>query len=159
MDPAQFFASFRALHHKARQGVLDATDRQKYLGMGEELARSLMKAQGQTVAQGLPARRQLRVSHLFQVEVANLYQTMTRELSCAGFSAVVTGALTVGDQVSWSLTPGRAMEPIIGTARVASCDRAAGGSYRVACEFGTLDEARLARLELAVLDAALARIP
>lgn len=158
MDPAQFFATFRTLHDKARTGSLDSSDRNKYLGMREEFARSLMRAQGQTVLDGRPARRQLKVAQLFPVDVANLYSTTTRELSCMGFSAVVPGALREGDQVSWSLKPTRSGEPVTGTARVTSVVKAPGGTFRVSVDFETLDEARLERLEHAVFDAALARV-
>lgn len=158
MDPAQFFASFRTLHDKARTGSLDIADRNKYLGMREEFARSLMKAQGQTVQDGRPARRQLKVAQLFPVEVANLYSTTTRELSCMGFTAVVPGALREGDQISWSLKPSRSAEPVSGTARLVSAVKAPGNTWRITCEFETLDEVRLERLEHAVFDAALSRV-
>ncbi len=158
MDPSQFFATFRQLHQKAKVGTLDAQDRQKYAGMCEEFARSLMRAQGQSIEGSAPARRQLRVAHVFQVEVANLYRTMTRELSCTGFTAVVQGALAQGEQVSWVLTPSRSLEPISGSGRVTSAAKLPAGGYRLSCAFDKLDEARLERLELAVFDAALARV-
>lgn len=158
MDPAQFFATFRKLHDQARTGGLDASDRTKYQSMCEEFARSLMKAQGQEVAAGRPARRQLKVAHLFPIEVANLYSTMTREVSCAGFTVLVPGSLRDGDQVSFSLKPTRSAEPVSGNARITAVSKVPGGNFRVTCAFETLDEARLQRLEHAVFEAALARV-
>ena len=156
MDAAQWIAAFRVTHDRAKQGALDAEDTQKYLSNCDELARSLLQAQGISVPKGTSPRRVLKVSHVFPIELGNLYRTTTSELSCTGFTALVAATFKDGDPLSWSLTLGRGQEPLTGQSTVTNATRQ-GGNTRVSCTFSGLDEPRLERLERALIDAALSR--
>lgn len=158
MDPAAWLAGFRATHQRARSGQLKPDEHAKYLAMREELARSLVAAQGLTVPEGQQARRHFRVAQVFAIEVANLYTTVTKELSRAGFSALITGALQVDERVDFKLTLGRGAEPVQGQARVVASVRQAGNA-RVSFNIEAMSPEDTERLELALFDAVLARFP
>ncbi|MEW6431498.1 MAG: PilZ domain-containing protein [Myxococcota bacterium] len=156
MDPAEWLAGFRATHQRAKSGQLKPEEVRKYLAMREEFARSLVAAQGLAVPEGQQARRYFRVAQLYPLEVANLYQTVTRELSRSGFSALITGALQVGEVVEFKLSLGRGAEPVLGQARVVSSVRQTGNA-RVSFAIDSLSDADAERIELALFDAVLAR--
>ncbi|MEW5738947.1 MAG: PilZ domain-containing protein [Myxococcota bacterium] len=156
MDPSEWLAGFRITHQQARDGKLKPEERARYLAMREEFARSLVAAQGLTVPEGQQARRYFRVAQIFPLEVNNLYNTVTKELSRSGFSALITGALKEGDRVEFKLTLARAAEPLTGQAKVVSVVRQAGNS-RVSFAIESMKEADAERLELALFDAVLAR--
>ena len=86
MDPSQWIAAFRLTHEQARRGGLNEGELKKYMGMRDELARSLMNSQGLVVPDGVPPRRAFRVAHVFPIELSGLYKTTTREISCASFT-------------------------------------------------------------------------
>lgn len=158
MDAAQWIATFRIAHQKARRGELvDEADARKYREMCDELARSLIASQNLTVPAGVPPRRALKVAHVFPIELSNLYKTTTTELSCTGFTAVLAANLREGDPMAFVLTLARGEEPLSGLSTVVSALKHASGTSRVSCTFTGLDEARLVRLERALFDAALAR--
>jgi len=157
MDPSEWLARFRIAHERARSGQLKPEERARYLGMREELARSLVAAQGLTLPEGQNARKHFRVAQLFNVEVNNLYATVTRELSRSGFSALVTGPLKDGELVDFKLTLSRGTEPITGRAKVVAVLRQAG-NWRVSFSVDKLSDADAERLEVALFDAVLARI-
>ena len=157
MDPAQWIASFSVTHEQAKRGTLSEGELKKYLGMRDELARSLMSAQGREVPSGVPPRRAFRVAHVFPIEINNTTRTFTSEVSCTGFTALVSGSFKEGERVEWALTPARGQEPIVGTSVVVSSPRQSQTTTRLTCRIEGLDEARLERLELALFDAALSR--
>ena len=103
MDPSQWIASFRITHENARRGSLSEPDYKKYLGMRDELARSLMNSQGLTAPEGVPPRRAFKLAHVFQIELGGVCKTITREISCSAFTAIVTGTFKEGERVSFSL--------------------------------------------------------
>lgn len=158
MDPAAWLAGFRVTHGRAKAGQLSPDEQQKYLAMREELARSLVAAQGLTVPDGQQARRHFRVAQVFGLEVANLYTTVTKELSRAGFSALITGSLQANDRVDFKLLLGRGSEPVQGQARVVSIVRQSGNS-RVSFNIEAMSPEDGERLESALFDAVLARFP
>lgn len=158
MDPSEWLAGFRVTHQRAKEGKLKPEERAKYLAMREEFARSLVAAQGLTVPEGQQARRYFRVAQLYALEVGNLYNTVTKELSRSGFSALITGTLKDSDRVDFKLTLARGAEPLVGQARVVSVVRQQGNS-RVSFAIEALNEADAERLELALFDAVLARFP
>ncbi|MFZ5442737.1 MAG: hypothetical protein ACOZQL_22195 [Myxococcota bacterium] len=157
MDPAQWIAGFKILHEQMKKGLLKDDEQKKYVAMAEELARSLMAAQGMAPPSGVPARRAFRVAHVFPIEIDNVSRTMTREISCQGFTATVNGMFKEGQQISWALTLSRGTDPMQGMATVETAPRIGGGSSRVTANFNKLTEAQLQRLELALVDAALSR--
>jgi hypothetical protein len=132
-------------------------ERARYLAMREELARSLVAAQGLQLPAGQNARKHFRVAQLYNVEIANLYNTVTRELSRSGFSANVTGELKTGDDVDFKLLLSRGSEPISARARVVAALKQ-GAQWRVSLAIDRLNEGDAERLEVALFDAVLARI-
>jgi hypothetical protein len=157
MEPSQWIAAFRLTHEQARRGTLNESELKKYLGMRDELARSLMSAQGTTAPEGVPPRRAFRLAQLFNIEISGLYKTTTREISCQGFTTLVSAAFKEGDRISFTLNFSRVAEPLSGFAIVKSVSRQTSNSVRLVCDFDDLGETRLAVLELALFDAALAR--
>lgn len=158
MDPATWLAGFRLTHQRAHKGLLKPDEHAKYLAMREELARSLVASQGLVVPEGQQARKHFRVAQLFQVEVAGLYQTVTKELSRSGFTALVTGALPQNEDIEFVLTLSRGAEPVRGVARVVSVLRQAG-NMRVSFRIESMGADDAERLEMALFDAVLARLP
>jgi len=156
MDPSEWISRFRITHEKAKAGGLNEIERKQYLGMREELARSLVNAQSLAVPEGQNARRHFRVAQLFQVEVKNLYKTVTRELSSSGFSAMVAAELKPGDTVPFKLTVNRAVDPVSGIAKVVSAVKAQG-AFRTSFVIETMSDANVEILESALFDAVLAR--
>jgi hypothetical protein len=157
MDPSQWIASFRITHENAKRGSLSEGEHKKYLGMRDELARSLMQAQGLTAPQGVPPRRAFKLAHVFQIELGGVCKTLTREIGCSGFMAIVTGTFKEGERVSFSLMVSRGTEPLMGNVVVKTAVREKANSTRLTCEFEALGEERLGRLEYALFDAALSR--
>ncbi len=156
MDPSEWIARFRITHEKAKSGGLREDERKAYLGMREELARSLVNAQSLSVPEGQNARRHFRVAQLYQVEVKNLYRTVTRELSTSGFSAMVAGELRPGESVPFAITLTRGVEPVTGIAKVVNASKAQG-AFRTAFEIETMSDVAAETLESALFDAVLAR--
>jgi len=156
LDPSEWIARFRITHEKSKAGGLNELERKQYLGMREELARSLVNAQSLAVPEGQNARRHFRVAQLFQVEVKNLYKTVTRELSISGFSAMVTGELKPGESVPFKLTVNRAVEPVSGIAKVIGAVKAQG-AFRTNFEIETISDPNAEILEVALFDAVLSR--
>lgn len=157
MEPSQWLASFRFMHENARRGILGEGDLKKYMGMRDELARSLMNSQGLTAPEGVPARRAFKVAHVFPIEIGGLYRTTTREISCDSFTALVAGTYKEGERVSFSLSLTRAAEPLTGNAIVRAVVRQNVSAARITCNFEALGEERTARIETALFDAALSR--
>jgi hypothetical protein len=157
MDPSQWIASFRVMHENARRGTLSETDQKKYLGMRDELARSLMSSQGLEVPKGVAPRRAFKVAHVFQIELGGTYKTTTRELSCTSFTAIVAASFKEGERLGFTLNLSRAAEPLTGFAVVRAAVRQTVSATRITCNFDDLGEERLARLETALFDAALSR--
>ena len=157
VDPTQWIAGFRQQHTSHKAEPLAGEELTTYLAMREELARSLLAAQGLTVPAGQNARRHFRVAQVFPVELNNLYQSVTRDISRAGFSAVVQGAFKDGERVAFALTLARGVEPLTGSANVVSSMRLQGSS-RVSFCIDHLAEAGAERLECALFDAVLARL-
>lgn len=157
MDPSQWIASFRITHEQARRGSLTEGEHKKYLGMRDELARSLMNSQGVVAPEGVPPRRAFKIAHVFPIELSGLYKTMTREISCSGFVAVVGASFKEGDRFSFALNLSRAAEPLSGFAIVKSVVRQTASAAKITCAFDDLGEERTSTLELALFDAALSR--
>lgn len=137
--------------------MLNESEKKKYLGMRDELARSLLNSQGSTAPAGVPPRQAFKVAHVFNIELSGLYKTTTREISCAGFTAIVAATFKDGDRVSYVLNLSRGTDPLSGNATVTSAVRQTTNVTRLTCTFDGLDPERLGRLEFALFDAALSR--
>lgn len=157
MDPSQWLASFRITHENFKRGVLNENDTRKYLGMRDELARSIMQSQGYSAPDGVLPRRAFKVAYVYQIEIGGVAKTTTREISCLEFTALVSGSFKVGERVSFSLMLGRSQEPLAGVSNVKTALREKANATKLTCEFDGLGEERLSRLETALFDAALSR--
>lgn len=156
MDPSQWITGFRELHLRYKAGPLPGPDLAKYHSMREELARSLVAAQGLTVPEGQNARRHFRVAQVLPLEVNNLYKSVTRDVSRAGFSTVVQGNFKEGERVTFIMGIGRGVEPVTGSAHVVTMVRGQGSS-RVSFAMDHMSNEDTERLEVALLDAVLSR--
>jgi hypothetical protein len=157
MDAAQWLASFRITHENYKRGTLNEGDQRKYLGMRDELARSIMQSQGLTVPDGVPPRRAFPVAYVYQIEIGGVTRTTTQKISCLEFTCLVTGTFKLGERVSFSLVLARTQDPLAGVANVKAAIREKANATRLTCEFDGLGEERLSRLETALFDAALSR--
>jgi hypothetical protein len=157
MDAAQWLASFRITHENYKRGILNEGDVRKYVGMRDELARSIMQSQGIAVPENVPPRRAFKVAYVYQIEIGGVSKTTTREISCLEFTALVSGTFKVGERVSFSLMLSRSQEPLAGVSNVKTATKEKAGATKLTCEFDGLGEDRLARLETALFDAALSR--
>jgi hypothetical protein len=155
VDPSEWIARFRVTHEQSKKNQLTPEQRKTYLGMREELAKSLLAMQAMTVAEGQNARKAFRVAHVFAVEVNNLYRGMTRDISSSGFSATLPTELKVGQELPFTLTIAKGAEPLGGKAKVVSAVKQ--GSWRVSFQITWLTEVNAERLETALFDAVLSR--
>lgn len=156
MEPSEWMAMFRELHARVKQGPVSEKDLGRYHAMREDLARSLVAAQGLTVPDGQNARKHFRVAQVFAIEVNNLYKSMTRDISRSGFSAIVPASFGEGEKVTFSILLGRGQEPITGQGHVASSVKSQGNS-RVSFSIDVLNDANAERLEVALFDSVLSR--
>lgn len=99
MDAQQWMLQFKQVHEAAKKNGSD----DKHRAMKEELARSLVQAQGLSVPEGQAHRKAFRVAQAWQVEINGIYKCLTRDVSGGGFSALVPGNLSVGEEVRFSL--------------------------------------------------------
>lgn len=157
MDPGEWLAAFKVTHEQAKKGSLNEEQYKKYLAMREELARSLVAAQGLTVPEGQNARKYFRVAQLYTLEVSNLYKSVTRDISRSGFSSVMTANFSENQKVTFAITLGRGTEPVTGQAHVVAAVKQ-GGNTRVSFAIDSMPNADVERLELALFDAFLSRV-
>ncbi|HET9554163.1 MAG TPA: PilZ domain-containing protein [Anaeromyxobacteraceae bacterium] len=159
MSFAAWLAEFRALHEKARRGQLSAAEGAAYRAGRDELARALLAAQRLTLKAGETPRQALRVARALQVDfdlLTSHQRAVTIDLSTGGFSALLTKAPPMGDDVGVSLRlPGA--EPITCRARVADVKPLAG-NVRVSFQLAGLEPAARDRLELFVFDTVLSQL-
>ncbi|MBL8957472.1 MAG: PilZ domain-containing protein [Myxococcaceae bacterium] len=155
MDPSQWIAAFRVTHEKAKANQLTEEQRKTYLAMREELARSLVAAQSLKVPEGENSRKYFRVAQMFKLEIDRTYQTMTKEISRAGFSAMLPKELKIGQRVGFAITLKRDLDPIGGEAKVVGAQKS--GQWRIDFAIDLINEANGELLETALFDAVLAR--
>jgi hypothetical protein len=155
MDPGEWMARFRVTHERAKSGILNEEQKKDYLGMREELARSLLAAQQLTTPDGQPARRFFRVAQVYRIELNRTYQTTTKMVSVSGFSVSLQNELKVGTKVGFALTLGRESEPVSGEAKVVSSVKQ--GPWQISFSIEQINEANAERLEAALFDAVLSR--
>lgn len=155
MEPSEWMARFRVTHERAKAGILNEDQKADYLGMREELARSLIAAQSLQTPAGAPARKHFRVAQMYKIEIAKTYQTMTKMVSVSGFSAALTAEMKVGADVEFSLLLSRDKEPVTGRAKVVSSTKGVG--WQVSFAIDTISNDNAERLESALFDAVLSR--
>lgn len=160
MNPSEWIQEFKRLHEAARKGALAAADLPVYNEACEQLARSLLGAQGLAIEAGAPARRFFRVAQGLQVDVdfANGRQRlMTQDLSCGGFSALVKEAPNPKELPGFTLKLPGGVDPLVGRSRIIAVLQKPGNA-RVSFAFESVPEAQLKRLEMTLFDLVLARM-
>jgi hypothetical protein len=151
---------FRALHARARKGVLSETERRHYLAAREQFAKALTAAQGLSLPSGQSARRNFRVAQGMQLDLtfaSGPMRTMTLDVSCGGFSVMMHKPPPESEKPGFSLRLPGSTEPVVGRARVASVQRKIG-THRVSFAIEGLSDKELERLETTLFDLALERI-
>lgn len=150
MDALQWMTQFKYAHENAKKNGSD----EKHKAMKEELARSLVQAQGLSVPEGQALRKAFRVAQAWQVEINGTQRCLTRDVSGGGFSALVPGALSVGDEVTFALKIGG--DPVTGHASVVAAIRQTGNT-RASFTITSMPGADAERLENALFDCVLKR--
>jgi hypothetical protein len=156
----EWLIAFRALHEKARRGQLHGPDAARYQAARDELARALLAAQRLQLKPGETPRSAMRVSLALQVELSLPVnqRALTADLSTGGFSCVLgpRGAPASGTEADFSMKlPGGAT--LAGRARVQDV-KPLPGAVRVSFMFTGLPNADRERMEMLVLDTALAQL-
>jgi predicted secreted hydrolase len=160
MSANQWVAEFKELHERARRGQVDAADKKLYLQSREKFARALVASQGLTVPAEQSARHHFRIAQGMQVDLSfadDTVRVMTLEVSCQGFSVMM-------HKPSQEQTPGFSLrlpggaEPLVGRVKLQASLRKTG-NHVVSYAFMDLPERERDRLEIALFDLALARIP
>lgn len=150
MDAEQWMVQFKQVHEAAKKNGSD----EKHRAMKEELARSLVQAQGLTVPDGQMHRKAFRIAQAWQLELNDTYRCLTRDVSGGGFSALVPASLNVGEEVRFSMRIGG--EPVTGTASVVAAIKQLGNS-RVSFTIVSMAKADVDRFENALFDCVLSR--
>ncbi len=161
MDASSWIRSFRALHQRVRQGNVPDDERRLYDASKEQFARSLVAAQGLTVAPGESARRSFRVALVFRIELSvggRRVKAATLDVSVGGFSARLDQAPDLNQLVEFSLFVPGDQDPIVGKAKAVGA-RNLVANARVSFAFEGLPERGKERLENVLFDAVLARLP
>ena len=156
---AEWILSFRALHEKARRGILKDAELARYRAGRDELARALLVAQRLQLKPGEQPRRALRVARALQLELelgATHLRAVTIDVSTGGFSCLLPRAPALGDDVGFSLRMPLA-DPIAGRAGVQDV-KALTGNVRVAFTFKGISDADRERMEMFVFDTVLAQL-
>jgi hypothetical protein len=159
MSANQWVAEFKALHERFRQGKVDDADKKLYLQSREKFARALVASQGITVPPEQSARHHFRVAQGMQVDLSfsdDTLRAMTLEVSCQGFSVMLYKPSQETPGFSLRL-PGGA-EPLVGRVKPVSSQRKTG-NHVIIYAFMDLAERERERLEIALFELALARIP
>jgi c-di-GMP-binding flagellar brake protein YcgR len=162
MDFSAWLASFRDLHERARRKLLTSEERTHYLESREQLARTLLKAQGQTAVKGVSARRTFRVPKGLTVDVSfreSSLRSRTLDLSSGGLSCTLSQPPEEGEMggfVLWMAGEGEA--PVVGRARIVARGSGEKDPRRVSLSFVDVSEEDQERLEMMIFDLALGYI-
>jgi hypothetical protein len=156
MRLANWLASFKALHQKAKNGRLSEEERQSYQSARDELAAALLAAQRVQTKPGQSPRKALRASRALQADLerdGKSFRALTLDLSAGGFGALLGGTPVVGEKLKVTLRlPGG--ELVSSAARIVGVIPQ-GGASRVACSFDGMPADEQEKLELLVFDTVL----
>jgi hypothetical protein len=153
--------SFRELHERARRRLLTSDERAHYLEAREQLASSLLAAQGYRLPEGSSARRNFRVPKGLTVDVSFRSDTIrgrTLDISAGGFSCLLPGERAEGECIGFVLwLPEQDPDegPVVGRARIVSLSHAEERPRRVSFAFSEVSEPDTERLELLIFDLAI----
>jgi hypothetical protein len=151
-------ASFRELHDKRKYKMLSGDGAARYEALRGDFVRAVLEAQRLTLRPGQVPRQMMRIVHAAKVTITarnHDHDTMTLDLSTAGFAALVGVALAVGTSCDFKLQLGS--ESVRGVARVVASIRhgSSGFSHRVSFVIQSLTQEHRDRLDIAIIDAAL----
>jgi hypothetical protein len=161
MSIREAIARFRQLHERRRGGSLPPEELASYGRLRDEFYTTLMLTQRLALQPGQEARQSVRVATAKKVQLVVAGKTqdaMTSDVGASGFAAFVGDNLPVETWCDFTLhVSGHALR---GLARVVACSRHGGGTmHRASFVLEAMGEDDRARLEIAVLDAALAGMP
>jgi hypothetical protein len=146
------------LHLLAKSVPLSPHERADYDQAKEVLARAICSAQKTPVPHGHLARTAFRVATLWRMEISALravHQTMTMDVSLAGFTALLSVPLPNGTEASCRLILKEGT--IAGLAVVSGSQRTStSSSQRVSFDFTEMSTSDALRLESALFDVVLA---
>jgi hypothetical protein len=161
MDFSVWLTSFRELHERARRKLHTSEERALYLEAREQLARSLLAAQGQSVQPGSMARRNFRVPKGMPVDICfrtGSLRSRTLDISSGGFSCTLPGN-PLEEHLGFVLwLPEQEEGPVVGRARIVAASTAESGPRRVSFAFEFVSEDDYERLEMMIFDLALGYI-
>ncbi|WP_257461239.1 PilZ domain-containing protein [Archangium lipolyticum] len=163
MDFSAWLTSFRELHERARRKLHTTEERELYLEAREQLASTLLAAQGHKLQPGAAARRNFRVPKGMSVDIgfrSGSARSRTLDISSGGFSCMLAGTPAQGELGGFVLwLPEQDEEPVVGRAQVVALAPAAPeGPRRVSFTFTDLGEQDRERLEMLIFDLALGYI-
>ena len=154
-------ARLQQLHQRHKQGSLSADEELAYRASCEDFFGALLGVQRLNLQPRQKARQTVRVAAGKKIELTiadSRIATMTYDLGVGGFAALVSADLPVGSECDFVLTAGG--YPLRGHARVVACMRHGSGgvTHRACFVLETMSEEDRARLEVSVIDAALAAL-
>ncbi|PTL82417.1 PilZ domain-containing protein [Vitiosangium sp. GDMCC 1.1324] len=162
MDFSAWLTSFRELHERARRKLHTSEEHALYLEAREQLARTLLAAQGQSPQPGGIARRNFRVPKGMPVDVSfrsGPVRSRTLDISSGGFSCMLGGELHEDEPCAFVLwLPGQEDAPVVGRGRTVALAPSEQGSRRVSFTFTDVNEDDRERLEMMIFDLALGYI-
>ncbi len=152
----EWIADFAKLHERARTAALSADEQRQYVEARESLSETLLAAQRLSLKPGEKARRALRVSRFFPVELhfTTPQNATTLDISRGGFSVLLGESPKIGDELAFVLKPPAAEPPINGRSTVVGLQKLFG-NHRVAFALQGLSPSDVERLERIVFDAVL----
>jgi hypothetical protein len=151
----------RDLNEKRKQNSLTTDERAIYESLRDDFARAFVRANRITLRPGQTSRQVLRVACAIQLElsIANrVHKTITLDISTQGLATLIGESVETGAPCDFILRT--RPDPIRGLGKVVGCARygSGGSSYRVSLAIDLLGQAQAERLELLVLDNALAAL-
>jgi len=161
MSPRDAITRFRELHERHKRGLLASDEAAEYGALRDDFYSALARAQRLGSQLGQKARQAVRVPRAMKIELevaGKQERTMTYDVGVAGFGALVRDDLPVGSPCEFILTAGG--HPLRGHARVRACVRHGSGgvTHRASFALEAMNDGDRTRLEIAVLDAALAAL-
>lgn len=148
------------LHLLAKSVALSPRERVDYDNAKEAIARAICGTQKTSVPPGHLARVAFRVATLWRVEITALgalHQTMTMDVSVAGFTALLSVQVPNGTEASCRLILKDGT--VTGSAVVSGSQRTStSSSQRVSFEFTDMIASDALRLESALFDVVLANV-
>ena len=149
---------FRALHEKRKHDGLGPEESSLYAAWRDDLYSAILRAQRLALPPGQKPRQAVRVALVLKIQLAfaeSRLATVTCDVGLGGFAAFVNGDFAEGSRCEFTLNvPGQALR---GHARIVGCVRhgTGGVTHRASFAFEPMPDDSQARLEIAVLDAAL----